>query len=60
MANAFAENLGSFDDFKRAYGVKKPALAKKSVSEPKLNIDNELKKAQKILSGFTPPAKGGT
>lgn len=56
VSNAFAENLGSFEDFRKTFG-KHPEPRNKQ-SDKELNVKLEVDKATKILSGFVPP-KGG-
>ena len=57
-ANAFADDVGNFEEFKQKFGEKK----ENEQTEPTLNnnqIELQLEKSNKILQGFVPPVKGG-
>ena len=57
-ANAFADDVGNFEEFKQKFGEKKETER----TEPTLNnnqIELQLEKSNKILQGFVPPVKGG-
>lgn len=58
-ANAFADKVGSFEDFKQRT-MSTPQKHERSEPETgKVQIKKQIEKANKILSGFAPPAKGG-
>lgn len=57
-ANAFADDVGNFEEFKQKFGEKKETER----TEPTLNnnqIELQLEKSNRILQGFVPPVKGG-
>lgn len=57
-ANAFADDVGNFEEFKQKFGEKK----ENEQTEPTLNnnqIELQLEKSNKILQGFVPTVKGG-
>lgn len=57
-ANAFADDVGNFEEFKQKFGEKK----ENEQTEPTLNnnqIKMQLEKSNKILQGFVPSVKGG-
>lgn len=60
-ANAFADDVGSFDEFRNRMNHPTTTL-KTEQSEPTLNtsqINLQVEKANKILNRFVPPMKGG-
>lgn len=59
VANAFADKLGSFEDFRKRFGS---GSRKRETTEKEqtVNVNLEVQKSNKILSGFVPPKKGGT
>ena len=57
-ANAFADDVGNFEEFKQKFGEKK----ENEQTEPTLNnnqIELQLEKSNRILQGFVPPVKVG-
>ena len=57
-ANAFADDVGNFEEFKQKFGEKKETER----TEPTLNnnqIELQIEKSNRILQGFVPPVKGG-
>lgn len=56
VANPFADKIGSFEEFSKSIGRRTEPVGR---SEKDLDVKAELNKASNILSGFTPPAKGG-
>lgn len=57
-ANAFADDVGNFEEFKQKFGEKKETER----TEPTLNnnqIELQIEKSNRILQEFVPPVKGG-
>lgn len=61
-ANALADDIGSFDEFRNKLNHPTNAVPTVEQTEPTLNrsqMDLQVEKANKLLSGFIPPMKGG-
>lgn len=60
-ANAFADDIGSFDEFRSRMNQTEsvPTVEQNEPIMNKSQMNLQVEKANKILSGFVPPMKGG-
>ena len=61
-SNPFAEDIGSFEEFKQRFNNSASSGEKTEQTEQVMNgeqIKSQVEKANKILNGFVPPMKGG-
>lgn len=62
VANPFSEEI-TFEDFLKKYGTKteptEQKLNKKGNKPKKMNLQQQVLKAEKLLNGFVPPGKKG-
>ena len=60
-ANAFAEDVGSFTEFKEIFTNSstggRPKQTEQTMNDTQIKV--QVEKANKILNGFVPPLKGG-